>query len=122
MTSEVDSMSVMDTAAQPRVRLKIPFNGGILRSGLFEDRHLTAMRMAQALKSDNRKVGILLSAVANLLGEDEYVVVAEAVLEGSVDYKVLSDLLHNIVTATAEYRKAQASQPELEPEPETLDL
>lgn len=113
MTSGADSMTPMDnTAAQPQTWVKVPFNGGVIRSQLFETRHLTALQMAQALKSDKRRVELSLGLVRSLVGDDAYADVVIAVMDGEVDTRsATSGLLEAIVNATKAYREAQEPAP-----------
>jgi len=116
-------MGDMDnTTAQPVTWLKIEFNGGVIRTRPFEARHLTALKMAQALKSGSRKADIMLSALAALLGEETYSEVIGAIMDGEVDFRdAVSGLLTSIVEATEAYTKAQRAAEE-EPLPrEALD-
>lgn len=108
------------TPATPTVWLKIPFNNGVLRSHPFEDRHLTALKLAQTLRSADRKVNVMLNALADLLGEESYEQLIMAVMTGEVDKSAISDVLSGIVEGTKAYRESLQAA-EAEPVIESID-
>lgn len=96
--------------ADTKTYLKVPYRDGTIRSLPFNGGHLTALTMAKQLRDDTRKLNAVLRVLNRLLGDDVYEQITNDFVDGAVEVKDLMALLESIVTATAEFHKAQAAK------------
>lgn len=96
--------------ADTKILLKVPYRDGHLRVTPFNDAHMTALTMAQQLKSDARKVNVVLRILSNMLGDESYEQITNDLVDGLVTVPDLFELLNASVLATTMYRKAKAAQ------------
>lgn len=96
----------MDT----KTYVKVPWRGTPVRSRPFEDRHLTAITMAQQMRDPARQTSVVLRVLTRLLDEDVYERITNDFVDGEATVKDLTTLLHDIVQATAAYKTALRDQ------------
>lgn len=104
--------------ADTKTYLKVPYNGGTIRSLPFNGGHLTALTMAKQIRDDRRKLDVVLRVLSRLLGDETYARITDDFVDGVTTETGIMQLLEAIVTATAAYAKAQ-EEPVPEPDPGT---
>lgn len=94
--------------------LKIPFNGGTIRTLPFESRHAVTLAMVKHVKQDGGKFNILMGLLASVVHDDDYVKVIEALMakDGAVTEQHVFRIFKDAVDATAKW---QADQGETSP-------
>lgn len=96
--------------ADTKTYLKVPYRGGTIRMTPFNGGHLTALTMAQQMKSDARKVNVVLRILHGMMGEDAYEGLTNDFVDGETTVPDLLALVESAVKATAAYHKAQLSE------------
>lgn len=100
--------------ADTKTYLKVPYRGGTIRMTPFNGGHLTALTMAQQMKSEQRKINVVLRILNGMLGEAGYERVTNDFVDGVVEIPDLLALIEDAIKATAAYSKAQEGKPEPE--------
>lgn len=93
--------------ADTKTYLKVPYRDGTIRMTPFTQGHLTALTLAQHLKSEARKVNVVFRILHGMMGEEVYEGLTNDFVDGEVAINDLFDLLNGAIEATAAYHKAQ---------------
>lgn len=100
----------MDTKACTKTYVKVPWLGETIRSLPFEDRHLTAITMAQQMRDETRQINVVLRVLTRLLDDDVYERITNDFVDGNAASTDLTGLLHAIVKATIDFKTATRGQ------------
>jgi hypothetical protein len=100
----------MDTKAGTKTYVKVPWLGETIRSRPFEDRHLTAITMAQQMRDETRQINVVLRVLTRLLDDDVYERITNDFVDGNAASTDLTGLLHAIVQATVAYKTTVRDQ------------
>lgn len=101
------SLTGMDNAAaQPKVRLKVPFSGITFKIDPFAERHLVALTLSKRMPTTKR-LDIMMKILEDVLGEDQYDTVTESILTGASETSALTNLLEDIIKATRAYEDSK---------------